>query len=197
MTASSCTILAIAATIALTTPVSAQERLSQEQISAAIAEGRGKKELKPARVAKRALIRSALQYELGHLYTPSMRVAIAARQAARAYKPFTAADVTDAMAGDVLLFVVPPQQVGRSAMNAIAAETILVMPKGSKDPAKAIRPIETSIETTAYMNAFGAKWDEHTIIATFDRSVVAKGLEFVVVYRNGEELRGEIVDELR
>ena len=172
-------------------------RLSDEAIVEAIRFGTGKAEPKPARIGKRAaLIKSAMVYELGQLYTPRMRVALAARAAQKTYRTFALADVTDDMASDLLLFVVPPAG-STNRLAAVEAETVLVLPKKSKDPAQALRPLWTKTDTAAYQNGFGARWEEHTIVAAFDRRVLAPGLEFVVVYRNGDELRGELVDAVQ
>lgn len=187
----------VAVVLLLPTLVSAQ-RLSDADIATAITEAQGKKDIKPLRVGKRAaLIKSAMVYELGAVYTPRLRVAMAARTAIRSYKPFSAADVTDDMASLIVLFVVPPRAPDRGVVGAVEAETILVLPKGSKDPAQAIRPEWTKTDTASYQNGFGAKWEENTVVAAFDPKVLAKGLEFVVVFRGGDELRGEIVDEVR
>jgi hypothetical protein len=113
--------------------------LTKEQIAGAIADGLSKRELRPYRIGKRAsLIRSAMAMELGLAYTPYLRVALAARAARDAYKPFDANSVTPEMVDPLVYVDVPPQELvgARNPLEKyIDVETVLVMPKGARDPA--------------------------------------------------------------
>jgi len=185
--------------VALSLAAQEPSPITAEAIDAAIARGMSDAEIKPARVGRRAaLVRSALQYELGRVYTPSDLIALEARAAKKAYKAYTRDNVTPDLAQDVLVFIVPPRAEKARAMDAHPAETIVLLPKGSKDPAAAVRPVWTKVDVATYQNAFGATWQQATTLAAFrPQDVTAAGVEFAVVYRDGKELRGDVVDKIQ
>jgi hypothetical protein len=177
-------------------------KLTTVELEDAIALGRTKSKIVGYRVGKKSMM-GPLQYELGTLETPFLRVARAAREAVEAYQPFTLANVTKDFAGDYVAFIVPPIDGGSAQRNE--AEVVLVMPKKSTDPAAAVRPFQTVTASTTLQNVFGAQWSSDTLIALFDPSVLSPDLEFVVVYKrppvggggaSRRELRGVIVDKV-
>lgn len=180
--------------------------LTPDQIAAAIALGQSDKEIKTARIGKRAtLVRSALAYENGRLLTAPVRIALAARAARTNYKTFTTDDVTPELGGDYLLVMLPPQRSSADERVKTAAETVLLLPKNSTDPAKAIRPLWTSSSLETLQNLFGAIWVEKTVFAAFPSGSFSADMELVTVYVEPtyfgggpakRELRTVIVDRI-
>jgi len=119
--------------------------------------------------------------QLGIAYTPLIRVALAAREAKREYRNFSATDVpSDWLEPSILIRVWsfpacekngPPQPL-----------SVIAMPKKGKDPNQVIRPAWIKTEMDQKQNWFGAKWEERGIWAQFPISVVSQENEFVVVY---------------
>ncbi len=182
-------------------------QMSAAEIAAAIQDGQSKKELKPYRIGRRAkLIRSAMAFELGQAYTPYLRIALAARAARDAYKTFTEADVTPDMTEPLVYVQVPPQERpgAKTPLDKyIDVETVLVMPKGSKDPAQAIRPVWLKESVSVFTNLFGAQWQSRGMVAAFPIEVLMQAYEVIAIYKDkplmgggpsGRELRGTVVD---
>jgi hypothetical protein len=185
--------LAIAFSFALAfapTLGSAQEQsvepISPERIRAAIAAGTAKREVKPMRVGLPAsLRRGAIVIQNGTAYTPELRIAMASRAAAASYKTFSEADVTPQLAGDYVLLVLPPISSPTGvAMSKVDLETVLLLPRRSKDPAQAIRPLWTRTDVSTMQNAFGAQWEAQTVLAAFPNDVLDPEMEIVSVYRS-------------
>lgn len=181
--------------------------LSKTEIATAIQDGLSKKELKPFRIGKRAkLIKSAMAVEIGQAYTPYLRVALAARAARDSYKTFADSDVTSEMVEPLVYVQFPPQErFGATTPldQYIDVENVLVMPKGSKDPAQAIRPVWLKESVTAFTNLFGAQWQTKGMVAAFPLESLSPEYEFVAIYRekptmgggaSGREIRGTKVD---
>ncbi len=176
-------------------------KLSPTEIAEAIALGQSKAKIQGYRVGKKSLM-GPLQYELGSIDTPFIRVARAARRAQETYQPFTAATLTKEVAGNYVLFVVPP--ISSAAGRSNEAEVVLVLPKKSTDLSAAIRPLLIATESTKLQNLFGAQWTVDTLVAYFDMSVLSPDLEFVVVFKEPisggggqghRELRGVIAEK--
>jgi len=182
-------------------------QLSEIDVATAIQDGLSKKELKPFRIGRRAkLIKSAMAVEIGQAYTPYLRVALAARAARDSYKAFAESDVTPDMVEPLVYVQVPPQErVGATTPldQYVDVETVLVLPKGSKDPAQAIRPIWLKESVTVFTNLFGVQWQTKGMVAAFPMETLSPAYEFVAIYKekptmgggtSGKEIRGTNVD---
>jgi hypothetical protein len=180
--------------------------LTQDEIRTAIALGQSSSEIPRLRVGKRAtLIKSAIAVQVGAASTPYMRIALAAREAKAKYRVFSEADVTKELAGNFLLLMIHPQPMTDKKSPTTSPETILALPKGSIDPADAVRPIWTQTENQTLQNLFGAQWTESTMFAAFPPEVLNKNLEFVVIYKEKpymgagatkQEIRAEVIDKV-
>lgn len=95
------------------------------------------------------------------LYTPRKRVQLVAHAARLAYKPFVAADVTQDVCQDVTVVAARPW-----LRNSVVA--VVLLPKGSKNPADAIQPVWTRPYAIAAPAVYG------TIGLGFGRAVLAQ-----------------------
>lgn len=150
--------------------------LEPAQIESAIALGQSKDDIGFQLKAK--------AQPLGVLLTPHARVALAARTAKKSYKPFTAANVTPEMAAAEVMVIAEPAKVhqAKGAASIGNVEAVVVIPKGSKDVAKAIQPIRTSEVTTEYGNLYGATFEGKGLIAFFPLDVLRPGHEVRIIY---------------
>jgi hypothetical protein len=133
--------------------------------------------------------------------TPYMRVATAARQAKKAYKKLTPADVTPEMIAPELHVYAWPQvngpnqphrdPVGGNAIydsappGAVNVTTIVVTPrKGSQEKKMeaAIHPTQFKEMPTTWQNLFGAEIGTLGMFATFPLSVLSEQNEVHVIY---------------
>jgi len=115
---------------------------------------------------------------------PMVRVNAALREAARALKPFTRADVTDEMIGPFLRVSAWPSKPSYSKYGGWsvtpAATNIVLLPKGSTDLTKAVQPTSKEAFPQEWGNALGAKFEGQGMTADFNLSDVPPG-EFDVV----------------
>jgi hypothetical protein len=177
------------ATTSATTPVAAPDALSSTTpvpglspaaIKEAIASAANKKQQTCYPLEPRAKIGTKLGMTVGCVRTQYSRVVAAARDAAAAYKPFGEADVTAELLGpagevEVVGFALAH---GRTIASV---RSIVVLPKGSKDPQQAIRPTTTKEEKATFSNAFGATFEGNHMLATFPWKALHAG-EIHVVY---------------
>ena len=133
-----------------------------------------------------SLRRSAIVIQIGTAYTPDTRVSLAARAALASYRTLSEADVTPDLAGDYVLLVLPPIDGPRGGgpMSRVELETVLLLPRKSKDPSQAIRPLWTKTDVATLQNAFGAQWASQTVLAAFPDRVLDPEFDVVAVYRS-------------
>jgi len=82
----------------------------------------------------------------------------------------------------------------------VDVETVVIMPKGSKDPAQAIHATWTKPLTSVLKNAFGLSEETTGLIAAFPREAITGSNELVFVFvspigeggKNGREWRETI-----
>ena len=61
-------------------------------------------------------------------------------------------------------------------------EAVVILPKGAKDPSKAIQPIRTEEVTDEYKNLLGAEMSGKSMVAVFPLDALREGHEVMVVY---------------
>jgi hypothetical protein len=114
--------------------------------------------------------------------TPYLRVVAAATDAKRKYKDFTAADVTPEMIAPELHIYASSLQDGASTYDV---ETIVIMPKGERDPAKVVRPVRTSEIAEERKNLLGAEFKGKGMLSVFPLTMFASGHEVRIVRSGG------------
>lgn len=72
----------------------------------------------------------------------------------------------------------------------VDVETVLIMPRGVKDPSKAIRPVAVQADLSTLQNAFGMKIETKGLIVSFNRTDLKADYEFVFVYGKGIQAGG-------
>ncbi len=187
--------------------------LSSAEVAAAIEDGQTTRDLKPYRIGKKAiLIRSDLAVEIGQAYPPYLRIALAARAAKDPFKTLSVFDVTREMSEALVYVNFTPQEPDRfpgvetPLETYVSLKTVLAMPKGTKDPAQAIRPVWIKESASVFAKMFGALdvWDSKGVVAAFPMQVLNPDFEFVATYADkvwmgdGEgdrEIRGANVEE--
>jgi hypothetical protein len=179
------------------TPVTADEAsITNEEIDAAITVGKSNAKLEPYHLS------GFFVGDKGYVLTPFLRVATAARIAAKKYETFSRADVSDEMLTSLIDIVVPAYDLSRTDKHIspverfVNVETVLFMPKGSKDTEAAIRPVRTVDDISILQNAFGMKIETNGVVAKFPRSAFRPGYELVIIYEHRlgggkQEFRGE------
>lgn len=121
--------------------------------------------------------------------TPYIRVAFAANEAKRRYKPFTAADVTDEMKASELR-VYAPAWAGSDKRTIVSPEAIVVLQGGENG--SVVQPTSTQEMTEEFQNLFGAKADGHSMVAAFPLSALKDGNVIRVVWNIGKEMSHKI-----
>ena len=133
--------------------------------------------------------------------TPYMRVAMAARQARKAYRKFTPADVTPEMIAPELHVYAWPQVNGadkasrdpvggnaiydRAPVGGVNVTAIVITPRKGKDEEKmaaAIHPSRFEEMTTLWQNLFGAEFRTLGMVAAFPLSALSEDNEVHVIY---------------
>jgi hypothetical protein len=117
---------------------------------------------------------------VGGFTTPFLRVALAANAAKSKYKTFTSADVSADLLAPEVHIVASSQDAGGGAIANV--ETIVVLPKGSKDPSKAIQPLRTQPLNEEYKNLLGFTAEGRGMIAVFPLSILREDNEVRVVF---------------
>jgi len=123
--------------------------------------------------------------------TPFLRVALAAKKAAKEYKPLTPADVTDELVKPGMLVVYGDSQ-DVSSGRPLSVRTIVIMPVGADDPARAIQPTKAEPVQKTMGNRLGAKYEVSAMSAEFPLSALVEGNEVRVVYESGPERRAKL-----
>lgn len=121
--------------------------------------------------------------------TPYVRVAFAANEAKRRYKPFTETDVTVEMKAPELR-VYAPAWAASDRRTIVSPEAIVVLQGGDKG--SVIQPTSTQDMTEEFQNLFGAKSDGHSMVAAFPLSVLKDGNVIRVVWNIGKEMSHKI-----
>lgn len=169
-------VLALTLSPALAHAQQIVQAMTPELIREAIAVGQADKEAGAHRLKTKGI-------NVGFFTTPFSRVALAARRAKALYKPFTEADVTPEMTVPQLEVYAGSVSVSAPLPPGIAnVQTVLIMPKGSKDVGAAIQPTTTSEASEEYRNMMGAVLEGKSIHAVFPLDALKPGREVVVVY---------------
>ena len=117
---------------------------------------------------------------VGGFSTPFLRVAMAANAAKSKYKTFVASDVTPEMIAPEVEIIA--RSIGLEGTSVANVEAIVVLPKGVKDPLKAIQPIRTRALDEKYKNLMGFTAEGHGMIAVFPLSILKEGYEVRVIF---------------
>lgn len=128
------------------------------------------------------LFGSLYKPRLGYFTTPYLRIAQAAYEAKKFYKPFTEADVSTVMTSLELHVYGTAQAVGA---RVASVQAILIAPKGEHDPAKAIRPTSTAEVPVGFRNLMGMEAKGTSLMAVFPLNVLREGFEVHVIYDSG------------
>jgi hypothetical protein len=82
--------------------------------------------------------------------------------------------------------IAPELHIRVSGGENDTVETIVIMPKGEKDPSKVIQPIRTSGYSEQYQNLMGAVFEGQGMIAVFPLTMLQDGYEVRIVRSSGE-----------
>jgi hypothetical protein len=161
----------VAALVLATTPASAAvvSDMTPDRIREAIAYGTREKHVRPVNIGNALL-------SWGGITTPFLRVAMAANEAKRTYKPFGEADVTPEMIAPEVHVYVPPHTKDRRA-PVISPEAVIVWASGAP-----VQPARVEDMPAVYQNAFGATHEGRSIYAVFPLSVLGAENEVRIVY---------------
>jgi hypothetical protein len=138
-------------------------------------------------------------YDAGALLlTPFLRVALAAQEAKRADRPFGPADATDLLADHLCHVVAFPYDRGPrwgadgpappwdDEMERFASVSqVLLIPRSSDDPEKAIQPVWTKAQVNRSRTRSGLKLETVTLIAAFPCEVVTAANDLLVIFARG------------
>lgn len=114
---------------------------------------------------------------------PVARIARAAREARVAFRPFSAADVTDDMASDLVTFTAMPAApaiTGQGVSMAPRATGILLSARNRRDPAAAVRPLRSDPLAIEW-SARGRTYSGQGMVAYFAREMFPAGQFDVLV----------------
>jgi hypothetical protein len=117
--------------------------------------------------------------------TPFLRVAMAAHEAKKNYKPFAERDVTEEMAGPFITVACPSTFVGGTGPQAyrVFANVQNIVVTAKDGTGMAIQPISKEPMPEIYQNAFGAKVEAAGILATLPVAAFAQpGAELHVIF---------------
>jgi hypothetical protein len=146
--------------------------MTPQQIERAIAEGASAKKAEPYKIGNFALT-------AGTFTTPYQRVVLAAFEAKKAYKPFTAADVTpDLVAPEIRVRALP--FTFKDGVASVVA--VVVTKRGTRD---ATQPISSAPFDMEFSNAFGKTIAGKGIEASFPLSLVDAANEIRIVMDSG------------
>ena len=176
-------ILVLAAAVSFIAPSHAQivKEMSPELIREAIVFGMKVKVVEPYRIQEKA--HWSWPPLIGVYTTPYLRVALAANNAKRHYKQFSEADVTREMiAPEIHVYASPQPLQGAEIANV---ETIVVLPKRSRDLSQAIHPIRMSEASEEYKNLFGFSGQGRGMLAVFPIDIWREDNEIHVVFDRG------------
>jgi len=150
------------------------QALSPQQVAAALADTKhdGAYKMGPFRVT-----------------TPYARVVEARKEAERALRPVTAADLPADILGSHIVVWAFPYATGGVAFVPPGVNSpvrIVVRPARSRDLAQAVQPVSLETVPQSFGNAMGATWPAQAVGAIFPREVIATGQwEIVAIYQAG------------
>lgn len=122
--------------------------------------------------------------------TPLDRVRAASYSAARSYRPFTAADVTEEMVRPELhIYAAPVAIAGQPAVANVVA--IVIMPHDSKDRSKVIQPLSVAETSETFRNLLGYVGGGTGLTAVFTLDVLSKNNDVHVVFDRAVRLGGD------
>jgi len=126
------------------------------------------------------------------LLTPFLRVALAAQEAKRADRPFGRADAT-ALLTDTLCHVVAfPYDRGprweEELQRFASVGQVLIMPRKSDDPEKAVQPVWTKPLVNTSQTRAGLKRETVTLTAAFPCEVVTAANDLIVIFAQSSGL---------
>lgn len=110
--------------------------------------------------------------------TPYSRVAFLARQAREKLETFDAAALPSEVTAPELQIHAYP----RKHRSVTGVEKIVLMPKGSTDPASAIAPLRTDEKIAQYSNAMGATYTARSVTAVYPLAVLSQSNVVRIVY---------------
>lgn len=121
--------------------------------------------------------------------TPYARVVELKRAADRTLRPVTPADIPPDLLAPRLIVWARPHVTGATAFGRPGVDSpvrIVLRPKGSKDAAAALQPLDVQTIPEAYGNALGGQWPAQTIAAAFPLETVRAGQwEIVGIFQSG------------
>jgi hypothetical protein len=173
----------VAALMFVAVPVASQT-LTEEQIAAAITLGQ-------SRTAGSVPVgnRSAGTHQV-FIAGPFGRIVDAAAKAAREYRPFGRADVTDEMLSPILIvFVVPnkPLQLDGHWLPLDPVH-VIIRPRDALDLKWVIRPLRKTAFTQDWANLFGTKVGTSGLIAEFALERIPRSdFEIVISHASGPD----------
>jgi hypothetical protein len=180
--------LAILILMCLTaTAASSADTIPDTDIEAAIRQGLASKRAE-------VVVTHAWQFTLV-LEGPLIRIQREAADAAKSDKPFTRADVTDAMlAPTVLITAVPDRPTYGKHGWAVTppATTIVLQPKGTRASAISIHPTGSELFPMEWGNATGATFHGQAVAASFNLRDLPVGDFEIIVVTEGEERRATV-----
>ena len=120
----------------------------------------------------------------GAVYTPFVRIAILARKAADAGKPFGPADIpAEIQDGLTYVAALPWERTDVTGPDRLVDPIfVIVTPPGSTDRAQVVQPVWVKPETTYLRNILGSAVPERAMLAAFSPGSIQAGKEFVIVY---------------
>ena len=177
-------LLAVASLAVFAAPVAAQvvTEMTPERVREAIAVGTSQKEAPYYEIRKGGFGGSLYKPRLGSFTTPFLRVAQAAYEAKKQYRPFTEADVPAEMLAPELRVYGMSQAEGARIANV---QAIVITPKGQRDPAAAIRPSSTAEVPVQYRNLMGMTAEGKSLMAVFPLEVLRESNEVHIIYDSG------------
>ena len=120
----------------------------------------------------------------GAVYTPFIRVALLARRAADAGKPFSAADIPPEIQESLTYVAALPWE--RTDVTGpdrlVDVDYVIITPPGSTDRAQIIQPVWVKPDTSQLRGLLGPAVPERAMLAAFPSSAIQAGKEFVIVY---------------
>lgn len=155
-----------------------EELFSKISVEEAIAHGNKQKNVDLYKL--QAPARFSWPPRVGGFTTPFLRIALAANAAKKKYKTFGPSDVTAEMLAPEIHIIASSQSAGGTAVANV--ETIVVLPKGIKDPSKAIQPTRTFPLDEQYQNLYGFTAEGRGMIAVFPLSILREDNEVRVVF---------------
>ncbi|MCA1564032.1 MAG: hypothetical protein LC753_20745 [Acidobacteria bacterium] len=163
-------------------PVFRRSIVAAFQRSLTIALGASAKQAPFYEIRRPGFVGSTFKPRLGYFTTPYLRIAQAAYNAKKQYKPFGEGDVTAEMTVSELHVYGMAQAVGARAANV---QPIVITPKGERDPGKAIRPTSVAEVPVEFRNLMGMEAGGKGLMAVFPLEALRNGFEVHIIYDVG------------